>query len=85
MVYAFVTADGQQRHRRLYLHLQDAAYSAVVDLQEERAQPLMIRQGTRVLLDQAAIHQLWQACRQDLAADPWKVPTAVQALAQDGA
>jgi len=82
VVYEF--DQGGRRRQVLYETVRDALYSAVIDVHKERATPIAIRLGDKLLADSARIHRAYLACHDDLTAEPFKVPRALQALAARG-
>ena len=77
VIYTF--SQGGREHSRLFERVLTALYSAVIDLDEQRAEPQMIAYGRRVLCNRAARERVWAACRADLLADRWQIPTALEA------
>ena len=47
----------------LFGEVQDALYTAILDLAPQRARPLGIWQNERMIYSPDAIHALWGACR----------------------
>jgi hypothetical protein len=80
IVYPF-SRGGQQR-ALLSERVLAALYSAVIDLDEQRAEPVAIRLYGRVLYDRAALERVRAACRADLLADPWRMPAGLKAAAR---
>ena len=79
VVYEF--EQGGHLRRLLYQTARDALYSAVVDVHTGRATLIAIRRGDKLLADAAKIERAYEACREDLAREPFKVPRALQELA----
>jgi hypothetical protein len=75
IVYTF-TQTGQRRSL-LIERVLDALYSAVIDLDEQRAELEVIRLGEQVLYDRAALERVWAACRAEQEANIWQVPAAL--------
>jgi len=69
-----------RRRRLLYETARDALYSAVVDVHKGRATPVVIRLGDKILADAAKIGRAYEACREDLEREPFKVPRALERL-----
>jgi hypothetical protein len=65
----------------LYAEASSALCSAVLDLHEQRAEPVAVYRGGQVLYDRALIDRAYRACRAELVADPWKVPSPLRRLA----
>jgi len=49
-----------------------------------RTKMIVIRCGSTLLADATRIRRAYLACREDLVAEPFKVPRALQALAEPG-
>jgi hypothetical protein len=76
VIYTF--AQGERERRLLFKRVRSALYSAVLDLDEQRAEPEAIRWGARLLYDRAALERVWAACRPELRADIWCMPMALE-------
>ncbi len=75
--YTHARLEGGLRRSLLYAELRSALYSARVDLQDQRAAPLGIRQGRRVLFRHSQLVALHADYRAQLAAgDHWGVVQA---------
>ncbi len=68
---------GQPITQRLYGEVRSAVYSAVIDLNEQRARPIGIWQDDVQVWEQRHLVRLWQACQADLAAHPFRLPRAL--------
>lgn len=69
---------GGQRADLLFENGRTAAYHAVTDLAEQRAEPVAITWWGRVVLDAAAIARVYAACAAEQRADRWQVPPSLE-------
>jgi hypothetical protein len=72
---------GGRPRRLLFLDVRTALFHVVSDRHHGHATPIALHRGGKLLADRAKLERVYQACREDLEREPFKMPGALQALA----
>src|SRR4051794_39434435 len=80
--FTYVRSENGTRRTLLYAELHSALYSALIDLAQQRAVPIGIRQGRRICYRHSALVALHTRFVEQLAAGQhWAVIQALEAVA----
>jgi hypothetical protein len=80
--YTYARLEADRRRYTLYADLSSALYSAILDVAQQRAAPIGIRQGRRIVYRHSALVALHTRFAAQLAAGAhWQVIQALQAVA----
>ena len=80
VVYRF-TQNRVQR-QLAFTRVTEALYTMLIDVQRQRAVPVSLTWGDRVLYDAAALQRIYTQCRSELEATGGAVPPSLEAVAR---
>jgi hypothetical protein len=80
VVYTF--RNGRAERQLAFARVTQALYFMLCDIHRQRAVPVSVLWGDRLLYDAAALHRIYARCRAELEATGGGVPQSLEAVAR---